>query len=79
MPDRIFLLLLVVKFTKCRIGSTVDLPFENPNIIFGLGSLNISLARISLSMIFSIVERRNIGLWPLPPGLGTTIEVFQRL
>jgi len=47
----------------------------------GLGSLNISLVRISLSMIFSIVGRRDIGLWPLSPGLGigTTIEVFQSL
>jgi len=37
--------------------------------------------RISLSVIFSIVGRRDIGLWPLPPGLGigTTIEVFQSL
>jgi len=30
VPDRVFLLLLVIKFTKCRIGSTVDLPFVNP-------------------------------------------------
>ena len=37
--------------------------------------------RISLSMIFSIVGRRDIGLWPLPPGfgIGMTIEVFQSL
>ena len=37
--------------------------------------------RISLSVIFSIVGRRDIGLWHLPPGLGigTTIEVFQSL
>ena len=71
----------MIKFTKCRIGSTVDLPFVNPKRFFGLGSLNISLVRISLSMIFSIVGRRDIGLWPLPPGLGigTTIEVFQSL
>ena len=77
MADRIFLLLLVIKFTKCRIGSTVDLPFVNPKKYFGLGSL----VRISLSTIFSIVWRRHIGLWPLPPGLGiwTTIELFQSL
>jgi len=32
-------------------------------------------------MIFSIVGMRDIGLWPLPPGLviGTSIEVFQKL
>jgi hypothetical protein len=71
----------VIKFTKHRIGSTDDLPFVNPKRYFGLGSLNISLVRISLSMIFRIVGRRDISLWPLPPGLGlgTIIEVFQSL
>ena len=81
MLDRIVLLLLVIRFTKCRIGLTVDLPFVNPKRSICLGSLNISLARINLSMIFSIVGRRAISLWPLPPGLGigTTIEIFQNL
>jgi len=81
VPGRIFLLLLVIKFTKCRIGSTVYLPFVNPKRFFGLESLNISLARISFSGVFSIVGRRDIGLCPLPSGLGiwTTIELFQSL
>jgi len=60
--DRVFLLLLMIRFTKCRIGSTVDLPFVNPKRFFGLGSLIISLARISLSMIFNTVWRRDIDL-----------------
>ena len=79
MPGRIFLLLFVIKFTKCRIGSTVDLAFVNPKRNFGLGSLNIRLVRISLSVIFSIVGKRDIGMWPLTPGLEiwTTIDVFQ--
>jgi len=70
-----------LRLTKCRTGSTVDLPLAKPKICFALGSLNISLVRISLSMIFSIVGRRDIGMWPLPPGLGIVmiIEVFQSL
>ena len=37
--------------------------------------------RISLSVIFSIVGRRNIVMWPLTPGLEiwTTIDVFQSM
>ena len=42
--------------------STVDLPFVKPKRYFGLGSVNITLTRISLSMIFSVAWRRDVGL-----------------
>ena len=46
----------MIRFTKCRIGSTVDLSLVKPKRCFGLGILNISLARIQGRSFWELIK-----------------------